>query len=132
VREGPLHERGKKQEDKSLNDLSEVETYLDHSSHQQDAGEESSQVYHIASGPSRGSSSKMLPESSSYYTSSTVEELALGISQGDETQSFSDAFKGAEERAWRLATDSELGSLEENKTCEPCVLPEDRSAISVK
>jgi hypothetical protein len=122
----------KEQEDQSLDDLSEIETYSDHSSHQQDAGEESSQFYTITSGPSQGPSSKMLPESSSYYTSSTVEELALGISQGDETQSFSDAFKGAEERAWRLATDSELGSLEENKTCESCVLPEDRNAVSVK
>ena len=114
MREGPLHERGKKQEDKSLNDLSEVETYLDHSSHQQDAGEESSQVYHIASGPSRGSSSKMLPESSSYYTSSTVEEWALGVSQSDEPQSFSDALKGAEEKEWRVAIDSEVAFLKKN------------------
>jgi|NOAtaT_6_FD_contig_31_1491643_length_1129_multi_3_in_0_out_0_1 hypothetical protein len=121
-------------EDKSLDDLSEIETYPDHSCHQQHTGEESSQDYTITSGPSRGSSSKMLPESSSYYTSrtSTVEKWTLGVSQGSEPQSFSDALKSSEQKEWRFAIDSELISLEENKTWEPCVLPEDSNAIPVK
>ena len=38
-------------EDKCLDDLSEIKTYSDHSSHQEDGGEESSQVYTITSGP---------------------------------------------------------------------------------
>ena len=50
----------KEREDKSLDELSEIETHFHHSSHQQDAGEESSQVYTITSGPNRESSSKML------------------------------------------------------------------------
>ena len=57
----------------------------------------------------------MLPDSSSYYTSSIVEEWALGVSQGDEPQSFSDALGGAEEKEWRLAIDSELASVEETR-----------------
>jgi hypothetical protein len=64
----------KEREDRSPDDLSGIETYSDHSSHQHHAGEESFQVYTVTSGPSGGSSSKMLPESSSYYTSSTVDE----------------------------------------------------------
>jgi len=73
----------------------------------------------------------MLPESSSYYTWSTVEELGI-VSQGDEPQSLSDALKGAEEKEWRLSIDSELGSLERNKIWNPCVKPEDRNAIPVQ
>jgi len=41
-----------------------------------------------------------------------VEEWALGVSQGHEPQSLSVALKGAEEKEWRLAIDSELASLE--------------------
>ena len=58
----------KEREDKSLDELSEIETHFHHSSHQQDAGEESSQVYTTTSGSSRESSSKVLPESSSCHT----------------------------------------------------------------
>ena len=85
----------KEREDKSLDDLFEIETYSD------ECWTRVSQVYKPTSGPSRGSSSKMLPESSSYHTWSTVEEWALGVSQGDEPQSFSDAVKGTEEKEWR-------------------------------
>jgi len=93
------HKRGKEREDKSLDDLSEVETYSDHSSHEQDTVEESSQVYTITSEPNRGPFSNTLPESSTCYTWRIVEEWALGVSQGDEPQSFSD---GSSKESWML------------------------------
>jgi hypothetical protein len=70
--------------------------------HEQDAGQESSQVYTFTFGPSRGSFSKMLPESSSYYTSSTVEEWALAVSQSDEPRSLSDAMQNGMNGSWLL------------------------------
>jgi hypothetical protein len=42
----------------------------------------------------------------------------IGCTLRDEFQSSSDALKGAEEKEWRLAIDSELASLKENKTWE--------------
>ena len=54
------------------------------------------------------------------------------VPQDDEPRSYLDAFKGEDEKEWNLVAESELNSLEENKTWEPCVLPGGRNVIPVK
>ena len=73
-----------------------------------------------------------LLESGSHCNSGTCEELALLFSHGDEAKNYGEAITGEAETEWKLAVESELHFLEENKTWEPFILPVGRNAIPVK
>jgi len=52
-----------------------------------------------------------------------LEEMAYGVSHETEPTSFQDAISGPESKEWIEAIQSEVSSLEENQTWEPCCLP---------
>jgi len=119
----------KQREDMSLDDLSEIETYPDHSSWTRCWTRVFSSLHIYFWTKSR----IIFKDAAGIFFILYFEycwRMGIGcISKRWTSKSFGCY---AEWNEWKLAIDSELTSLEKNKTWELCVLPEDRNAIPVK
>jgi len=110
--------------------LTDIETYSD-SEYPEESGEASQGILHSIGGLfSRFSGAAAnITESAS---SMVVKEMVNGVSHETEPTPLQDVISGPESREWIEAIQSEVCSLEENQTYQPCCLPPGRKAIPIK
>jgi len=121
-------EKKDSKEDDSV--LSDIETYSDSES-PEESGEASQGIPNCIGGLfSRFSGAAAnITESPS---SIVLDEMVHEISHETEHTSFQDAISGPESKEWIEAIQSELSSLKENQTWEPCCFPSGRKTTPIK
>ena len=100
--------------------LSDIETYSDSESPEQSAEPSQAIMNSIGGLFSRfcGAAANITESTSSMV----LKEMVYGVCHDTEPTSLQDAISGPESKKWIEAIQSELSSLEENQTLEPCCL----------